>query len=541
MKTTGESALFMEFSSQPHGRWESLRCRIRENRAAVIVAAAATMGIHAAVFGFFASIPDPLREAPARMNAASFPARNPDSPSPGQRFSPPRERSEGEVPRRETAALFDRRESQVKSGPDSPPVPAAGDRSYSTDGFERSSDVIKRAESLRRNRRLAGSRQVRVATERGDRFVPSEYFFRTSPFRELSGEGGGLFYILDGFPSLSGEKSRPPTPPEAMRSVRRKERRFSPGNDFRVERIAGTGFVKDTEWAAVPERSGRAVPPGPVDPLGGEVLNELMLLPEVEQFRLFRRRFLDDADPNDRELADFSTRFIRHNLSSSFVVVSDVSAAFDFVEEVHFNKALDREFAEYWRSRPGSRTGAAFLLALASHYEFERRALVKLFKAAAPAEAFLRRRSKTSEIHDKREKSAVIRKVHDKLVRGLEKRGFRSFEEVARRYREEEEKIYRRLIEMGGEERAAGLYALGNLSWESRRFEEALDLWGRIAADYADNPALQEIRYLRVRHEEIEDLVPRIDAVLFYHAHRSAVDLLLRLVTFGRWNIRSRK
>lgn len=546
MEMPGSSRLFEEFSSQPTGRWAGIRRRVRENPAAVITAAVTAVGIHVGLFAFFAS---PLMES--RAYAVNPPARNQPVHGPGERSpqtgrdstrdqrhvpDPPTPRAAGKS---QTLRSSSRNletevfppERERTSGPvGTSPRPRAVS--------ERLPDVMSRAESLRRDQRLAGSQQVRVQTSRGTRYVPSGYFFRSSPYRRLSGEGGDLFYVLDGFPDIAGAEVLPSDRPGTGKSITAGRASFEAGKGFQAERglVSGSEFGK--EPSAVPERSGRAVLPEAGDDRWKGELDELMGLPEIEQVRLFKSRYLEGTDPNSREMADLSGMFVRRNLSSAFVVVSDLSAAFDFVEEVYYNKDLDREFAETWRSRPGSRTGAAFLLALASHYEFERRALGRLFKARAQAAAFLDRKSTTSEIHDKREKAKVVKKVHDELVRGLEKRGFFSLEEVFKRYREEEEKIYRLLIEMGGREREAGLYALGCLRWESRSYEEALETWGEIPGDFTANPALQEIRRLISDHAEMNDLVPRVDAVLFYHAHKQAVDLLVRLVTFGRWNNR---
>ncbi len=349
-------------------------------------------------------------------------------------------------------------------------------------------DYLERVSYVKTNHfYLYGAELVRVQTDYGMKYIPAGQFYRDFPYEELLANGADLFYITRGFPLIwepkisdagrviKAEQSQPIELDESV-TVFLIDR--LPGAEERVE---SESLSKDEEFQAS-------------DDSMQIILDELMIHPDKKQLEMFKQSYLDSYDINSKDLVTLTNRFIQNNLTNVFIHISDVAAAFDFIEEVYFNKPLDSYFFNLWMQYPTSRIGVEFLLCLASHYDFERRALEYLFKANKDAIDFIEGRSVKAEIHDKVAKCYVIQKVSQDLNRKLPRLGYESQKEVLKKYLLEEEKIYRFLIEMEGEGKNIGLYALGSFYWDRAKYDLAQQHWMQIDPAYTQNKALQEIR-----------------------------------------------
>ena len=397
-------------------------------------------------------------------------------------------------------------------------------------------DYVGRFKIFKKDQMLVGARQVRVQTEEGTQYIPAEYFFRKPPYEELVSFGADLFTIIEGFPDLGTESSSSP----GWRDEKKSYKSEDASSKFQEILIDGQNIDLKGHLSHTSEMTASPLSLIITDQKYKEVLDGLMPFSETEQFQQFKQNFLEQYDPESRDLTDLTAEFIGNNLTNVFILISDISAAFDFVEEIYFNKELRHQFHEYWKQHPQSSTGAVFLMSMAAQYNFERKALIYLFKAYGDAKEFLEGKQSEVEIHNKEAKCYVIRKIGETLVQELEKKGYSSMGDVLTSYVEEEKKIYSQLIEMGGEQRNMGLFAQGCLDWEGMHYEVASRSWKMIDEDYTANKALQEIRQVLVKgnNDYMDRMISQVDAILEYHSNKSNKGLLLRLVKYGRWKSR---
>lgn len=378
---------------------------------------------------------------------------------------------------------------------------------------------------------IYGAELVRVQTQEGMKYIPAGQFYRDSPFEELLANGAELFYVIRGFPSIW----EPPIPEQD--SIKSQEQSHPTEFDESI-----TVFLTDHLPASAKRISSDSSPESvefnaPDDSIQ-IILDELMIHPDMTQLEMFKQNYLERYDINSEDLITLTNRFIQNNLTNVLIFVSDVSAAFDFVEQVYFNKPLDSYFFSLWMQNPTSRIGVEFLLCLASHYDFERRALEYLFKADKDAIDFIEGKSVNAEIHDKIAKTYVIKKVNQDLVMNLSKLGYESRKEALTKYLEEEEKIYLYLIQMGGDGTNIGLYALGSFYWSREKYNIAIQHWQRIDPTYSHNIALQEIRDVLLREDDLSRAITQINRILDYYRNKGTKALLERLVRFKRWKNR---
>jgi hypothetical protein len=265
--------------------------------------------------------------------------------------------------------------------------------------------------------------------------------------------------------------------------------------------------------------------------------DDFLVLPEEQQFLYFRANYLEKYDLGSEDLAYLTRRFTYKNLNNIIIPISEISSAFDYLEELYYNKPLEQQFLKFWRDYPHTQIGAQFLLTLASHYEFEKRGVEYLYGAYDEAKRYLRQKYKVSEVFNKKTKCYVIQKMFEKLHRKLQERGYGSVEEVSRKYVEEQIKIYDIVIAMGGESRNNGLYDLGCLYWDLNLRDLAIDTWAQIDESY-ESTALDSIQETLSWLNDEENAHTMIDNILSWHATKGVDKRLKRLLDLGKWKAR---
>lgn len=392
---------------------------------------------------------------------------------------------------------------------------------------ERSNELeyIKKLREFTKNY-IVVDQQVKITTHEGISYVPKSYFFRKSPYEKILAQGANLFYIIDGFPLLK-EK-----PLAATRSSDKSEFSFSPkdGKEFKVVFFNEQTSSKKKSFSKMDvfEVSEKQI---------NQILDKLMYLPEMEQLEEFRKEYLEKFNPDQGDLALLTRRFLSNNLSNVIIVISFVSAAFDYLEELYFNKGFDYKIQDFLEQNPKGKVGEELLFYLASHLGFERRALFYLFNANDIAVRFLSKRYFENEIFNKRTKCYIITEIYDDIINKLNKRGYHSLEEILIKYKEEEEKIYNLIIETKGMDKNRGLFALGRLHWSFGRHDLALENWNKIDNSYSSK-AFQKIKKVPSLYFDRQKIIKKIDDLLELYSQEGAEDLLLRLVKYGKWDNR---
>jgi hypothetical protein len=277
-------------------------------------------------------------------------------------------------------------------------------------------------------------------------------------------------------------------------------------------------------------------------------LDRLMELPEDRQLEVFVKSYLLKYNPDDEGLAGLTREFIYKNLSSVFVLDDPFSAAFDFLEELFYNKELQGYFISFWKENPRTKTGAEFLLILASLYDFERRAAAYLFDSYDIAKKVLSGESRFRRAFNQKAKALVIKEIGQEFVREIGERGMASEEDVLQEYRNEQVKIYQVLIDMGGGPRDRGLYAWGRLCWDEGMYGAALQKWKEISDTFAFK-TYQEIKRLFTMYDKMsipvfadyQALVPRINKIFEWESAENNDFLFKRLMKYDKWNKRAER
>lgn len=363
--------------------------------------------------------------------------------------------------------------------------------------------------------------------------VPAEYFYRESPFKDILADGPRNFFIVSGFPDLTNEDQ----PDEESGS-----KAYSL-SDMKLKDVFTVFLIRDVSAIQVLEPSEKSMTT--YEPKNKDlsdipqaaVLDDLMRYSEEEQLRKFQKMYFTPDKLNDRETADFTLKFFRSNLNNVLIHVSELSTAFDYIEEVHFNKAVDSRLIDFIKSHGDTRVGLEFIMVLASHYRFERKALMLLSAAYEEARKTLPLRMYRSEVHNKKAKSFVIKEMYEQLVGELYRLGYTTIDDAAREYAREEEKLYRYLISLDGEKRNIGLFALGRFYWRFDMRSLAVGTWNKIPDTYS-TPLLDEIRLIQSNKRKLDSTYSLIDNTLQFYDNRNTGNLLKRLVQYKRWSKR---
>jgi hypothetical protein len=384
-------------------------------------------------------------------------------------------------------------------------------------------DMEKRSANIQKG-------EVRVETETGIKYIPVEYYFRKSPYEEMLAQGADLFYMVQGFAVLDEGD------PIEMTTDRRK-------TIEEYERSTqGMLVVLIEESSDTPGFTRKPLPNAPKtlemsEERRREILDSLMSLLEEEQLEYFTRNYVEKYDTNAGDFAEFTKEFIRKNLSNVIIVIDPISGAFDFLEELYYNKPTDYRLYELWRNNPRSKTATEFLLYLAAHYDFERRGLAYLVKAYNAAKKILSQRFYKTNVFNKKLKAYIIKEVHDELLSELKMRGYESLDDVFDKYIFEQSRIYKLLIESGGEAKNRGLYMLGCLYWDEGDYENALKTWKSVDSDYSTE-ILRELRVIMTNFPETDKAISLIGDIFDWQSSQSSKNLLERLLKYNRWQKR---
>lgn len=410
--------------------------------------------------------------------------------------------------------------------------------------FDKKSErQIKRLRRLERYERegtpvLAG--MVTVNSETGKKDVPAEYYFRDCPYDQILARGVSLFYVISGFPDLNQEPLAGPASQRAEQSA----------SQVTLQRGNLALFIIE---APKPAPSSVGAPEyRPALSIGAdraeEILDNLMKFREDRQLEIFATTYLNKYDLDDDALAELTRDFIYKNLNSVFVFADPFSSAFDFLEELFFNKELQGYFVSFWEENPRTKTGTEFLLVLASLYDFERRAVSYLFDSLEIAKKSLSGDDRFQRAFNQKAKALVIKEICQEFVREIKERGILSEEGVLKEYRNEQIRIYQMLMEMGGGARDRALYAWGRLCWDEGMYSAAMQKWSEISETFAFE-TYQEIKPLLPGKgsgsipvsSDDQVLVPKINKIFEWDSAENDSFLLKRLIRYNKWTKRNER
>ncbi|MBP1660056.1 MAG: hypothetical protein H6P96_541 [Candidatus Aminicenantes bacterium] len=433
-------------------------------------------------------------------------------------------------------------------GPDgrSPLKTAEGDILYplgsAPDGrptlFRIAAATAQRLESLRSfeekrpSRRRSTGGRVEIRTDGGFARVPDEYYFRDCPYEAMIALGGSVFYAISGFPPLVVQDEPAGSSIEAGKPPAQEA---SPASADLIEIIFLSPEVIDDGPAAKEEL---AVLPALTEANIPKILDVLMELDDEDQVRVFLERFLVGREPDDPLLAKLTRRFLYENLGGAFNLGSRLTTAFDFLEELYFNKTTQGNLIAYGLENRKSRTGVEILLCLAALYDFERRGLAYLADSLDEIEAVLANRPGRADVFNGSAKAFVLSEVYRDTVAGIRRRGIDAIDPVLREYRDEQERIYRLLIGAGGETECRARYALGCLYWDVGEESRALKEWQAIDPSF-ETPVLARLRWIMSLTYGKDLLWSRIDAVFQEGSKTSSLDAIERYARFHLWEKRS--
>ena len=398
-------------------------------------------------------------------------------------------------------------------------------------------DLLRSTGDQKRGTQESRGGKVEVRAESGFARVPDEYYFRECPYKRLIALGGSVFYAVSGFP-------RPETADgsETSGEVR----------DQRQSRAAGRSDLRPTDLIKIvymPTAAARQEPAAgdarPELPQLSEenipkILDGLMELSDEDQVRVFMERFLVGRDADDPLLARLTQRFLYENLGGAFNLGDRLSSAFDFLEELFYNKMSQNDLIAYGLRYSRSRTGTEIMLYLAALYDFERRGLAYLVDSQDEIQAVLAGRPGRAEVFNKPAKAFVLGEVYRDFVSGIGRRGLDDLDAVLREYRDEQERIYRLFIDNGGEAGNRARYALGGLCWDEGEEDRALKEWQAIDRSF-ETPALAQLRWIMSLTYGQDLLWSRISAVFREESTKNATAALERFAKFHLWQNRSAK
>lgn len=397
--------------------------------------------------------------------------------------------------------------------------------------------ALRSSEKYERDQTLVRGGYVRVAAAAGYKDVPAGYYFRDCPYEEMMTVGANLFYLQTGFHVLKKTilSGRPET--------KTKKSSFSgPGSDF-VVFLLEPGSLKPPAPITKKSLEALALRPGEMD----MILDELMELPEEEQFTQFVSNYLERYNPDKGDLALLTKEFINRNLGMVFIATSPFQAAFDFLEEIYFNKRTQSYLEACCKDYRETKLGTEILFILAALTDFEKRTLGYLFDAYESVGKVLTGREKILNVFSPKAKAFAIKGVMEAVLETMEKAGIQSEADLIRLYENYEASLYELLAESGGETRDRALFALGCLFWNSRKYDEAVKTWKSIRSSY-ERRAFKELQRLIQSFESVTNGVPadysliasRVDDVLARENGSRTKKQLRRMIPFKKWSLRYR-
>jgi len=435
------------------------------------------------------------------------------------------------------------KETELDSGTKlfkAPPIPGKNEIKFNLlekDKLEAFNKLPDRITAAKEDFIYSGQR-VRINIPGGGfKIVPEGYFFRDSPYEELLAMGADLFYVVTGFPSIYKKFEQ---------TKKSREGKNTSGNSFldikKLDVFLVEKFFQNMDAAASDAETQKSESQKTLfdERKISRILDDFMTLPELEQLKKFQADYLDRDEIENQSLIKLTQEFTRNNLSTIMFDISDVTSAFDYIEEIYFNKALDHSFYKIWLKTPTSRVGVEFLLCIADHIRFEKNGLYYLQKAYEEAKNFLSHKYHQTELFNKIQKCFVIKDVYENLVRKLPALGFNSIEQVRAYYQDVEKGVYTLLLDLGEEAKNIGLYELGRFAWKNEQYLEALKHWENIENSYSTK-SLQDIRRVISQNLELDQTVLGINSSLNWYGESGQSAFIARLTQYGKWQNRYKK
>ena len=378
---------------------------------------------------------------------------------------------------------------------------------------------------------MAGGQTVLVPAGRGPKEVPSEYYFRTSPFRKMAAVRSGLFATIGELADPLGSGREPPRPKgltaDSM-TIDRPPAGPSTGIVFISTRIAGSD-------AALGER--RELDLGRQDVV--EILDRLMALDVGEQLKVFREEFLDRYDWESPGLALLTREFIFNNLNGVFFVLDDLAGAFDQAEELFYKRPAYDFFKSMAGRFPGTRTDSEIGFYLVSGLDCELRTIRRILAAREDIRAVLKGERKPASMFRAEAKALILGQIHRDLLQRLENFGM-SVEMMIEWYLQREQGALAALAERGGETRNRALVQWGELLWREEHYDGAIAKWKMVEMNVPGySRSFGQIMEIIDRYGALGQARRAIEGKLLSEDAAGRVDLLNRHLRFRTWERRS--
>lgn len=369
---------------------------------------------------------------------------------------------------------------------------------------------------------------VSVETEDGPEEVPSEYYYRSPPYREITAMGGYLFSIIrekflpvksDYLKDLSGPATLP-----------LRQTTSQPETGFQLVFFSAPSSAGDKQNIAKLHLSDSEI---------NKIIDDLMSMDIKEQVRIFKKQYLDNYDWDSEALARLTHNFLFNNLNGVFFVLDTVSGTFDAIEELYYKRPAYDFIADLTGLFPGTKTDAELSLYLASALDFERRTLIKLLESGPKTDDIASGQKKPAGVFEAEIKALVVKQVYQDFL-GISQSLKLSPDEILDWYLKGQERIYTRLTERGGEIKNRALYNWGKSLWCRGQYEQAIDKWNRMAVG---SPIPMRnywlIKSLLNRYGLIQYTQQYIDNTLNLENINSRDQLLKRHLAFHTWQKRS--
>jgi len=368
-----------------------------------------------------------------------------------------------------------------------------------------------------------------IGTRSGVRAIPKEIYFRECPYEEMMAQGSALFSIIRGFPKfeISGSQIQ-------MKDTQSSELIPQPSDKRDLVILLYRNTKADPHSQPIPfAAKGISFSREKIN----QILDELMVMPEAEQFDYFLKYYLRRYDSNNEDVAKLVREFLYNNLIGIFYKVDNFTLAFDFLEELYFKRPIYDYFPRYWQEHQKTKTGIEFLFCLADAYDFEKRTFMYLFDVYQEANDILANRL-YKKIFNLKAKAYVLKEIYEELRSLLEQRGYYSSAMISKKYVAEEAAIYNLLAEMGGDVRNRALFALGTLYWDEAMPGLAFETWRKIDESYSFQTYQAVKSYLSRLGESLNEAVPNITEILTYNSSANDKKILERLLKYHKWKKR---
>lgn len=377
---------------------------------------------------------------------------------------------------------------------------------------------------------FSNGRMISVTTEDGPEEVPSEYYYRSSPYRQIISLGGYLFSIIR--ERIMSEKSEYRKSTSRAVNLPGTHLTLQPGRSFQVVFISEPSSAWDKQNSMKqPLRESEIK----------KILDGLMLLNINEQIYVFKKEYLESYNWDSDELARLTRSFLFNNLNGVFFGLDSLSSTFDAVEELYYKRPIYDFFAELSELFPGTRTNAEIRFYLASTLDFEQRTLKRLLESAGEIEDVMSGRKKPASVFQPEIKAFVVKQVYQDFYR-LSKKLHISIDEIWDWYLRRQEQFYAELTEYGGQTRNRALYNWGRLLWTTGQHKQAIKKWDCLDPCFPiPSPSFWWVKDLLDRYGLNKYTKKAIDEKLMLENNSYKEELLERHLKFHTWQKRSEK